>query len=201
MCSSFQSHSIVLPYPLSRVETQHHTIPAGFLAGADDPEALPSVWKYYTNPEGSRYFHKTSPLNVVTREDVFSKDPVAAGHIDDWSDMIMDMFQQETVALSYAYELFLEYDEDVLGCRYYIIDHSKRSVFWLESVSTEDLRMYSAWSTEHLGEYFILVTITPNRHPPNGVFFIASLWDGRDVLDAHGIFSIPSCDPHQWDGE
>lgn len=54
------------------------------------------------------------------------------------------------VPLSDSYELCLEFDEDELSCGYYIVDHSKRCIFWLEPVSTEDVGMNPAFSMEHL---------------------------------------------------
>ena len=60
------------------------------------------------------------------------------------------MFGEIGVPLSDSYELYLEFDEDDLSCGYYIVDHSKRCVFWLEPVSTDDVGMNPAFSLEHL---------------------------------------------------
>ena len=90
-------------------------------------------------------------MNVVTAEDLSSV--AASTHVYYWSDEIVKMFGEIDVPLSDSYELYLEFDEDELSCGYYIVDHSKRCIFWLEPVSTEDVGMNPAFSMEHLREY------------------------------------------------
>jgi len=85
---------------------------------------------------------------VVTGEDLSSV--AASSHVYYWSDEIVNRFGEIGVPLSDSYELCLEFDEDDLSCGYYIVDHSKRCVFWLEPVSTEDVGMNPAFSMEHL---------------------------------------------------
>lgn len=74
----------------------------------------------------------------------------ASSHVYYWSDEIVNMFGEIGVPLSDSYELYLEFDEDELSCGYYIVDHSKRCIFWLEPVSTEDVGMNPAFSVEHI---------------------------------------------------
>ena len=78
---------------------------------------------------------------------------VAASHIYYWSDEVVKTFREIGVPLSDSYELYLEFDEDDLSCGYYIADHSKRCIFWLEPVSTEDVGMNPGFSMEHFREY------------------------------------------------
>ena len=73
----------------------------------------------------------------------------------------MKMFEDKSVPLSNSYELFLELDEDDGSCGYYIADHSKRCIFWLESVSTKDIGMLQGFSIEHLRKQFTRITIPP----------------------------------------
>jgi len=133
-----------------RVDIQHSTIPAALFTDAVDPEPqyLPPGWRSYVHPEGALYFHRASQLNVVTGEDLSSV--VASGHVYYWSDEIVKIFGEICVPLSDSYELYLEFDEDELSCGYYIVDHSKRSIFWLEPVTTEDIGMNPAFSMEHI---------------------------------------------------
>lgn len=48
---------------------------------------------------------------------------------------------------------------------YYIVDHSKRSVFWPEDVRTEDVEMKLAFSLDHLREYFTSITVSLKSPP------------------------------------
>jgi len=134
----------------ARVDIQHLTIPAALFTDAVDPEPqyLPPGWRSCIHPEGALYFHRTSQLNVVTGEDLSSA--AASSHLYYWSDEIVNMFGEIGVPLSDSYELYLEFDEDELSCGYYVVDHSKRCIFWLEPVSTEDVGMNPAFSMEHI---------------------------------------------------
>jgi len=105
------------------------------------------------------------------------------------------MFGEIDVPLSDSYELYLEFDEDDLSCGYYIVDHSKRCIFWLEPVSTEDVGMNPAFSMEHLRECqtsFTALEIAAYLMPcvPR-----VRLWAGRDVLVTCRVLSIPRRDP------
>ena len=68
------------------------------------------------------------------------------------------MLEAISVNVSHSHELYLEYDEVEGSWGYYIIDHSKRSIFWAEPVSTEDISVAATFSLEHLREHFILIT-------------------------------------------
>jgi hypothetical protein len=113
-------------------------------------------------------------LNVVTGEDLSSV--VASTHIYYWSEEVVKLFGEIDVPLSDSYELYLEFDEDDLSCGYYIVDHSKRCIFWLEPVTTEDVGMNPAFSLEHLRyeleeAYWSHVEFYPSHTgiPTNGV--------------------------------
>ena len=112
------------------------------------PQYLPPGWRSYVHPEGALYFHRNSQLNVVTGEDLSSV--AASNHIYYWSEEVIKTFGEIGVPLSDSYELYLEFDEDTLSCGYYIVDHSKRCIFWLEPLSTDDVGMNPAFSLEHL---------------------------------------------------
>jgi hypothetical protein len=121
------------------------------------PQYLPPGWRSYVHPEGALYFHRNSKLNIVTGEDLSSV--AASTHIYYWSDEVVKMFGEIGVPLSDSYELYLEFDEDDLSCGYYIVDHSKRCIFWLEPMSTEDVGMNPGFSLEHLREYLTTQSI------------------------------------------
>lgn len=86
-------------------------------------------------------------MSVVTGEDLSSE---ASSHIYYWSDKIARAFGETHLPLSDSYELYLEFNEDELSCGYYIADHSKRCIFWLEPVSTQDVGVNPAFSLEHI---------------------------------------------------
>lgn len=120
------------------------------------------------HPEGALYFHKNSELKIVTGENLSSA--VVSEHVQHWSDQVVGMFGKVGFPLSESYELFLESREDDLSYGYYIVDHLKRCIFWLEPVLTEDVGMNPAFSLEHLREYH---TSTLNRGSSNGVFLVS----------------------------
>ena len=120
------------------------------------PQYLPPGWRSYVHPEGALYFHRRSQLNVVTGDDLSSV--AASSHIHYWSDEVIKMFGEIGIPLSDSYELHLEFNEDQLSCGYYIVDHLKRCIFWLEPVSTDDVGMNLAFSMEHLRESLTSIT-------------------------------------------
>lgn len=87
----------------------------------------------------------------------------ASTHVYYWADEIAKMFGEIHVPLSDSYELYLELNEDETGCGYYIADHSKRCIFWLEPVFTQDVGMNPAFSMEHVRKCLILITVLLNR--------------------------------------
>jgi hypothetical protein len=93
-------------------------------------------------------------LSVVTGEDLSSV--VASRHVYYWSDEVVKILEEITVPLSSSFELYLEYDQDQHRCGYYIVDHSKRSIFWLENLSTQTVGINPAFSQEHLRECALL---------------------------------------------
>lgn len=70
--------------------------------------------------------------------------------VSGWVLSIEDALRIKGIALSDSTELFLEPSEDLEFCRYYLADHAKRSLFWLDQVSTELLGYAQVASTSHL---------------------------------------------------
>lgn len=144
---------------------QHLKIDAGLFTDAVDPEPqyYPPGWRSYIHPEGAPYFHRTSRLNVVTGEDLSS---VAASHIYYWSDEVVKCLKEIEIPLSDSFELYLEFNEDEISCGYYIADHSKQCIFWLESVDTGNVGMDPGVSLDHIrynfdGAYWLHVEFFP----------------------------------------
>ena len=105
------------------------------------------------------------------------------------------MFGEIGVPLSDSYELYLEFDEDELSCGYYIADHSKRCIFWLEPVSTEDVGMSPPFSQEHLRKSHL--NHRPVDHRLSGRPPRARLRSGGDVLVPCRVLPFPHRDPHE----
>lgn len=95
-------------------------------------------------------------LKVITTEDISSTEIL--DRVQYFIEMVEGMFEDTGVPLSDSYELYLEFDQDGVGCGYYLVDHSTRCIFWLEKVWTEDLQINPAFSTQHLRECFTLIT-------------------------------------------
>ena len=122
---------------------------------------------------------------------------VASSHIYYWGDEVVKMFGEIGVPLSDSYELYLEFDEDELSCGYYIVDHSKRCIFWLEPVSTEDVGMNPAFSLEHLRKSPTSTTPPSYRHPSDHVFPVLRLRVRGGLLVPYRVLPIPLRDPHE----
>jgi hypothetical protein len=86
--------------------------------------------------------------------EVSLQDPTMASHVDAWAELIRNLAWDTDLRLHDRVELFLEPSLDNESCRYYLIDHDTRGVFWLDSYETEQLGLPSSVSEQHLSELF-----------------------------------------------
>ena len=56
------------------------------------------------------------------------------------------------IQLSLSSELYLELDDSTDSCKYYILDHATRSIFWLDGGNTQELELSPVSSTDHLSK-------------------------------------------------
>jgi hypothetical protein len=63
---------------------------------------------------------------------------------------IEELILERNIVLGDSAELFLQIDDDdPQSCGYYLVDHTSRTIFWLEDVSMEDLGIPPVISASH----------------------------------------------------
>lgn len=92
------------------------------------------------------YFYRDSALRIVTEAYLYCPDTMT--RITFWSETIERLLQKNEIVLSAQTELFLQIEDN--DCAYYFIDHTARTEFWLDVVSTDDLNMLPVVSPTHL---------------------------------------------------
>lgn len=146
------------------------------------PGYLPAGWGKYIHPDGFPYIYKNSAgtpeLNIVADgclpqtkpetpenpEDAKKEFDYKEGceYADRYSKQIKEKLENRKIPLSSSYELYLELNEQQGGCGYYIVDHSRRTIFWPDPIeSTEELGMSTSFSQEHLRECFASIIVPP----------------------------------------
>lgn len=113
---------------------------------------LPRGWTAYTHPEGQLYFYRNIELRVVTEAYLYR--PEVMAKIASWTTMVQEALNIKGIKFTGAIELFLEPREDMESCGYYLVDHSTRSEFWIDQVSTELLGLPQVVSMSHLSTFF-----------------------------------------------
>jgi hypothetical protein len=121
------------------------------LNSCNRPTYLAPQWSTYVHPEGQRYFHRNSALQVVTEANIYCTE--TRGKISNWAKQIEDTLLQKGVPLSNSVELFLQFDGS--DCAYYLVDHATRTEFWLDDLETEHLNILPVVSISHLSQYSI----------------------------------------------
>jgi hypothetical protein len=70
--------------------------------------------------------------------------------ISSWASSAEDAIKMKGITPTATMELFLEPDEGLESCGYYFVDHSTRTEFWHEEVSTESIDLGHVVSTPHI---------------------------------------------------
>jgi hypothetical protein len=109
---------------------------------------LPLGWAAFTHPEGQTYFHRSTGLRVITEACIYRQEILEK--ISSWANSIEEALKVKGVKPSSTTELFLEPYDGLETCGYYFVDHSTRSEFWLDQVSTEALDLGQVVSISHL---------------------------------------------------
>lgn len=109
---------------------------------------LPPDWTAFTHPEGKTYFYRNAGLRVVTEACLYQAEIM--DKISTWVNSVEVALRIKGIMPSVSTELFLEPYEGLESCGYYFVDHSTRSEFWIDQVSTEVLNFGQVVSTSHL---------------------------------------------------
>jgi hypothetical protein len=85
-------------------------------------------------------------------------------HIED----LWNIISERAIALSEDCDIFVQLDDDLQVCNYYIVDHASRTLCWLDEVNSEDIGL--PWATcgaqqKHAlaEEYWAHVEFFPHR--------------------------------------
>jgi len=121
---------------------------AGFLnqLAATSPIYLPPQWSDIIHPEGSIYFYRNSGLRVVTG----SYNPETTENISAWVIELEERASKKGFVFTDHTELFLQLDGN--DCNYYFVDHSVRTLFWLDAYDFSELGISPVVSSLHLSK-------------------------------------------------
>ena len=83
--------------------------------------------------------------------------PEIMDKISSWASSVEDTLRNRHIQVSPTLELLLEPYPGLKYCGYYLIDHSTRSEFWPDKVSTEILDLRDVLSKSHLGAFYLCI--------------------------------------------
>ncbi|TFK26155.1 hypothetical protein FA15DRAFT_667833 [Coprinopsis marcescibilis] len=131
-----------------RVERSHTVIEPGMFMSSRTPvpQYLPPQWSRHVHPEGQVYFCRMAQFTAVTDAHL-SKDEVA-NKITKWISHIEKQALHKSFNLSSSVELYLQLEDD--DCNYYFVDHSTRTLFWLDAFETHEVGLLPVVSSSHL---------------------------------------------------
>ncbi|KAK1231015.1 hypothetical protein PQX77_005876 [Marasmius sp. AFHP31] len=107
-------------------------------------KCLPPGWKEFLHPEGARYF-LYEPKRIYTDADVYN--PNILRHAQRLINEFDEYTRRRNISLSYrmnvTLDMFYEEVDDSCPCRYYIADHSTKTVFWLDKFDADQMEVWS----------------------------------------------------------
>ena len=113
------------------------------------PLYFPPGWTYHVNPEGSP-FYVNSARHIVTDDPI--QRPEICSKIMSWEQRLISMVKAEDLRLPEEYEIYLTVSPDSDKCKYYYVDHSNQTTFWLEEIDPErhDVQLSPVCSVAHM---------------------------------------------------
>ena len=132
-----------------------------FAGSLSDPTYSPPYigdWTVVIHPEGNPYYTKHAGYTIITGSPV--TDPAVRAAADNWTRFLQQYAIDRSVAMppQAETELYIDIDDDLESCRYYFIDHSDRTVFWLDQQDSDDLGLPMTSSENHLGRSILVVS-------------------------------------------
>ncbi|KAK7017521.1 hypothetical protein VNI00_018600 [Paramarasmius palmivorus] len=110
-----------------------------------DNERLPPGWKEFLHPEGARYF-MYEPKRLYTDANIY--DDSILSHMNSLIGQYDQYIHRHNIHLSshvnVVFDLSIDSEEEV-RCKYYLVDHSTRMIFWLDTFELNESTLY-AWS-------------------------------------------------------
>ena len=108
--------------------------------------ALPG-WRQHIHPEGLLYYHHVS-RHVLTEANL--RKPELLHKINYWMGEFDKARDRTSFEFPETYELVLELDLEEQGCSYYLVDHDRHTVFYLDDTNTGQLDLPDVCSLDHL---------------------------------------------------
>lgn len=102
--------------------------------GVCRPPYLAIGWVQAFNPEGTPYYVNESK-NLVTDDPIYQSD--ISSRITRWAEKLDILIENDDLVLPDDYEIFITVAAEDDGCKYYFVDHTTRTVFWLEEIDPE----------------------------------------------------------------
>ncbi|KAG7091401.1 hypothetical protein E1B28_010438 [Marasmius oreades] len=104
---------------------------------------LPHGWKEFLHHEGARYFLYESK-RIYTDADIYN--PSVQQHarrlINEFDEYTRLRNIVLTPNMNVVFDMFYDSEDDTCPCRYYIVDHTTRSVFWLDKFDADQLQVW-----------------------------------------------------------
>ncbi|TBU35274.1 hypothetical protein BD311DRAFT_829155 [Dichomitus squalens] len=135
-----------------------------------EPQYLGVGWVAHFNPEGTQYYVNATK-RLVTDDPIDHPDIWAK--ISAWITRLDTLIETDGMALPDDYEIFLSVATDDDGCKYYFVDHTTQTVFWIEEIDPErhELELPPVCSVAHLRfalqeQYWVHNEYFPHRQVP-----------------------------------
>lgn len=106
------------------------------------------AWSTHVQPEGKPYFCHARSVVTVTESWIYSTE--IASEAARWIDHITSEVGKTRSDFTNV-ELYIRVDEN-LDCFYYFVDKQAQTLFWTESVTTEDVGLSPVVSASHLSK-------------------------------------------------
>ncbi|KAF8578970.1 hypothetical protein K439DRAFT_1638397 [Ramaria rubella] len=146
-------------------------------------------WQPYVHPEGQIYYYHTSH-HAITEANLQNRNTLCK--INNWLKEFHQAREHLYFELPPAYEVLLELDLEEEGCRYYLIDHERQTLFYLDDANNDHLDLPEVCSTTHLGiwleeqywihlEYFPMHRALPPSVQPTMMAMLTHAWGDQST--------------------
>ena len=102
-----------------------------------------------------------------------------------WVATIQNILKMQDISLPGSTEIYLDPEDEEEKCSYYIVDHTLKSLSWLDSVDTDDIGLRPAVSEEHLGMFRICVSCSLLIRVISGFALEELYWNHLEYYPAH----------------
>jgi len=110
---------------------------------------LPTGWHEEHHPEGAPvFFFSSEACHAVTDNPI--RDPRTLAHIESCLDAIVLKVKEAGITLPDCWHICLSLDFDTSSCNFYLVDHTKKMLFWPEDVDMTEIGLAETSSPRQL---------------------------------------------------